>query len=298
LFCGILNLIALALRDAGLESAEEFYQFSSIVMATNLLLTGLVALIEERLVNSEMKYRKAFNRAEFYKDLFVHDINNILQNLQFSLDIITKNLGDLEKKEEIEELIMIAKDQVNRGAELGLNVKKLSDVEIGAVKNEPIELFKLLDNAIKYIKTKFTEEKFKIDIEGERKRIYVNANILLGDIFKILLNNGLRYNNSSSKEILIKIYKEIKDFGSTIRIEFIDNGVGIPDEMKKRLFQPVSKKTKNFKRIGLGLLLVNEVIQSLFGKVWVEDRVLGDHKKGSKVVLLIPEAHGILDIKR
>lgn len=298
LLCGILNLITLALRDAGVEGADEIFQFSSIVMATNVLLTGLVALIEERLVNSETKYRQAFNRAEFYKDLFIHDINNILQNLQFSLDIISQNLKKVGQNKKLDELITIAMDQVNRGAELGLNVKKLSDLEVGAIKIKPVELSVLLKQAIEYIKSKYEDEDMKIVLKGNKDKIFANANILLEDVFKILLNNSLRYNKSSLKEILINISKEVADFGVNVRIEFVDNGIGIPNEMKKTLFRPVYKKNKDFRRIGLGLLLVNEVINNLSGKIWIEDKMIGDHTKGTKFILIIPEAHGILEIER
>lgn len=298
LICGILNLIALALRDAGLEGAEEFYQFSSIVMATNLLLTGLVALIEERLVKSEMKYRSAFNRAEFYKDLFVHDINNILQNLQFSLDILSQNLEHLENEESLGDLIKIAKGQVNRGAELGLNVKKLSDLEIGVIKKEPINLANSLKKAIDYIITEFPDEEINISIDSEQDTIFIDANVLIEDVFRIILNNAVRYNNNPIKDILIKVTKDTKEFGRDIKIEFIDNGVGIPDIMKRSIFQPIYKKTRDFKRIGLGLLLVNEVIGNLLGKVWVEDKAKDDYTKGTKVIIVLPAAFGILDIER
>jgi K+-sensing histidine kinase KdpD len=267
-------------------------------MSTNLLLTGLVTLIEERLVKSETKYRLAFNRAEFYEDLFIHDINNILQNLQFSLEIISQNLEDYEKKERLEELILIAKGQVNRGAELGIKVKKLSDLETGTIKNEPIEVIKVLEQIIKDIKTNSPLDKINITISCDREKIFVNANILLEDIFKIILNNAIKYNESVIKEILIKITRELKNSRSNIRIEFIDNGYGIPDSMKKSLFQPVYKKNKDFKRIGLGLLLVNEVIKRISGQVHIEDKVLGDYTKGTNIVLIIPEAYGILESER
>ncbi|MFX0034407.1 MAG: sensor histidine kinase [Candidatus Hermodarchaeota archaeon] len=298
LICGILNLVAIALRDVGISGAEEFYLFSSIVMGTIMLLTGIVALIEERLVKSEKKHRLAYNRAEFYKDLFVHDINNILQNLQFSLEIISQNIKIYENKENLDELINIAKGQVIRGAELGLNVKKLSDLEIGAIKNEAIELFNILECVISETKKKFPEEEIEIEIESITNKIFVFANILLKDIFRIILNNAIKYNESPVKEILIRISKETRDFGSNIKLEFIDNGVGIPDAMKNDILQPVYKNIKDFKRIGLGLLLVNEVINSFSGKIWVEDKVIGDYTKGSNIVLLIPEAYGILDVER
>ncbi|MFX1306993.1 MAG: sensor histidine kinase [Promethearchaeota archaeon] len=298
LICGILNLVAIALRDVGISGAEEFYLFSSIVMGTIMLLTGIVALIEERLVKSEKKHRLAYNRAEFYKDLFVHDINNILQNLQFSLEIISQNIKIYENKENLDELINIAKGQVIRGAELGLNVKKLSDLEIGAIKNEAIELFNILECVISETKKKFPEEEIEIEIESITNKIFVFANILLKDIFRIILNNAIKYNESPVKEILIRISKETRDFGSNIKLEFIDNGVGIPDAMKNDILQPVYKNIKDFKRIGLGLLLVNEVINSFSGKIWVQDKVKGDYTKGSNIVLLIPEAYEILDVER
>ncbi|MFX0003801.1 MAG: ATP-binding protein, partial [Candidatus Hermodarchaeota archaeon] len=138
----------------------------------------------------------------------------------------------------------------------------------------------------------------KIDISCDLEKIFVNANTLLEDVLRIIIINGIKYNDNKIKEILIKISREHKDFGSNIRIEFIDNGVGIPDSMKRSLIQPVYKKTKAFKRIGLGLLLVNEVIGSLSGKVWIEDKVIGDYTKGSNINLLIPEARDILDIER
>ncbi len=125
---GILNLIAIVLRDVVVEGAEEFFLFSSAVMATNILLTGLVALIEDRIIKSESKYRLAYNRVEFYKDLFVHDINNILQNLEFSLEIIAQEAGKQINEKKITELVNLAKTQVNRGAELRVNVRKLSDL--------------------------------------------------------------------------------------------------------------------------------------------------------------------------
>ena len=44
-----------------------------------------------------------------------------------------------------------------------------------------------------------------------------------------------------------------------------------------------------FKRTGLGLLLVREILDYYNGSVWIEDRVAGDSLKGSKFVVLIPE---------
>lgn len=291
LITGFLQLIASILRDLGFPGGNDFLEFSRVMMATMMLITGVIAIIEDLILRSESKYRISYNRAEFYKDLFVHDINNILQNLQFSLEIISHNLESYDIKGDLDELMNIAVSQVKRGAELGQNVKILSDLERGKVRIISIKLYDILDHVINEIKEKFNENQIKIELVGKREEIFVNANNLLLNAFRIIINNSVRYNNNSIKEIIIKVSKEKKDSNSNIKIEFIDNGVGIPDSMKKTLFQSIYEKPKDFKRIGLGLLLVNEVIKSFSGKIWIEDKVSGDHTKGTNIIILFPESH-------
>jgi signal transduction histidine kinase len=40
--------------------------------------------------------------------------------------------------------------------------------------------------------------------------------------------------------------------------------------------------------LGFGLTLIKKVIESYNGKIWVENRIPGDHTKGSNFVVLIP----------
>ncbi len=288
---GLMQLIASIYRDVGYPRANEFLEFSRIVMATMMLITGIIAIIEERIVRSEKKYRLAYNTAEFYKDLFIHDINNILQNLEFSLEILSQQFEEDKNGKKIKEIIEIAKNQVNRGADLSLNVKKLSDMESGIIQNKEIELIKIIKEIINYIELKFPEKNLTINLELLQDTNIVIANDLIVDIFRIILNNAIRYNNSLNTEILIKVSKELINSVYYVKIEFIDNGIGIPDSLKKDILQYVYKDLKSFKRIGLGLLLVNEVIRSFKGKIWIEDKVKGDYSQGSNVIIFIPQAH-------
>lgn len=288
---GLMQLIASIYRDVGYPRANEFLEFSRIVMATMMLITGIIAIIEERIVRSEKKYRLAYNTAEFYKDLFIHDINNILQNLEFSLEILSQQFEEDKNGKKIKEIIEIAKNQVNRGADLSLNVKKLSDMESGIIQNKEIELIKIIKEIINNIELKFPEKNLTINLELLQDTNIVIANDLIVDIFRIILNNAIRYNNSLNTEILIKVSKELINSVYYVKIEFIDNGIGIPDSLKKNILQYAYKDLKSFKRVGLGLLLVNEVIRSFKGKIWIEDKVKGDYSQGSNVIIFIPQAH-------
>jgi signal transduction histidine kinase len=60
--------------------------------------------------------------------------------------------------------------------------------------------------------------------------------------------------------------------------------------MKGRLFTRLGKgKTKTAGR-GLGLYLVRKLVDDFDGKVWVEDRVKGDFRQGSRFVVQLPAA--------
>jgi signal transduction histidine kinase len=67
-----------------------------------------------------------------------------------------------------------------------------------------------------------------------------------------------------------------------------DNGQGIPDDLKRRIFNRQLEGTARTERIGLGLYIVKTLVDSYGGKVWVEDRVKGDHTKGARFVVMLP----------
>ncbi|MHA2131913.1 MAG: PAS domain S-box protein, partial [Promethearchaeota archaeon] len=69
---------------------------------------------EEKLKKSEEKYRKAFNQAELYKDLFYHDMNNILSNIGLSVDLSEKWLNEPWAQGEIKKYLGLIKGQFVR----------------------------------------------------------------------------------------------------------------------------------------------------------------------------------------
>ncbi|MHA1797105.1 MAG: PAS domain-containing protein, partial [Candidatus Helarchaeota archaeon] len=51
--------------------------------------------IKRSLIEKEEKYRQAYKKANFYKDIFVHDINNLFQNIISSAKICRDELGNM-----------------------------------------------------------------------------------------------------------------------------------------------------------------------------------------------------------
>ena len=63
----------------------------------------------------------------------------------------------------------------------------------------------------------------------------------------------------------------------TLKIEVIDNGIGISREHKKRLFSPFEQAddsmSRSYRGAGLGLALSKHIVELMGGKIWIESQV-------------------------
>jgi len=246
---------------------------------------------EQKLKKSEIKYRDAFNRAELYKDLFAHDVNNILQVILSAIQLNELLLGQSEKLEDLEENTQIIKDQVIRGTNLVSNIRKLSQLEETEIFLKRTEICSILKNSINYLKTTFQKKKINLTVASISKQLHVQANELIRDVFDNILINAIKHNKSSIIEIEVKISEVQKSGLNYIKMEFKDNGEGVKNTRKEKIFQRIPGKGKIDYRMGLGLSLVKTIIENYTGEIWVEDRIKGDHTKGSNFILLIPEVN-------
>jgi signal transduction histidine kinase len=73
-------------------------------------------------------------------------------------------------------------------------------------------------------------------------------------------------------------------------VSISDNGPGIPDELKAKLFRRFQRWTTRAQGKGLGLYITKMLVERFGGKACVEDRIPGDHTKGSKFIILLPAA--------
>ena len=245
---------------------------------------------EQKIKGSEKKYKDAFNRANFYKDLFVHDINNIMQVINSSAELISYQSDQIEQTIDIDMITNMIKKQVMRAKKLVQSVNTLSELENNEKPIQPTEVCVLMKNTFNYINIAYQERNLNIQFEYFSKQIYAMANDGLQDVFDNILINSVKYTIKDAPEIFVKISKEKKDKNKYIKIEFIDNGIGIEDDRKNIIFKRGHREFKGQKGMGLGLSLVKKIIKKYNGKIWVEDRVKDDHTQGSNFILLIPQS--------
>ncbi len=140
------------------------------------------------------------------------------------------------------------------------------------------------------MKNSYQDKKINIKVDSFNKQLYVQTNELIREVFENILINAIRHNKSANVEIIVKISKEQRTRKKYLKIEFMDNGNGVEDDMKKKIFLRGDTEKRSVHGMGLGLSLVKKIIDFYKGKIWVEDRVKGDQSKGSNFIVLIPEA--------
>ncbi len=102
---------------------------------------------------------------------------------------------------------------------------------------------------------------------------------------RALLSNAVRFTPEGGT---VHLQSAIRD--GQLQIRVADQGPGVPDDQKKRIFEPFVQGepvlTRRFGGAGIGLTLVRKVAESHDGLVWVEDSPSG----GAEFVLELPLA--------
>jgi len=244
--------------------------------------------VMQELDDSKKEIQEAFQRANFYKDIFAHDMSNILQGILSVAEITKLQLGKTNDPNDILDIIGIIENQIIRGSKLILNVRKLSEVEELEEPLKLIDVCNLLKKAIGNLKNANQSHTIEIKVDSPNNNIVIQANDFLLDVFENLLMNAVKHNENPIIEITIRISEEEREGLNYLKVEFIDNGIGIEDSRKTTIFTRGSKENNFVGGMGIGLSLVNLIVERFEGKIWVEDRFKGDSTKGSNFIVMLP----------
>ena len=229
----------------------------------------------------------AYMKSESFEFL-AHDINNIFNNVRISTDLCRLFLDNSSQIRKVHEQLDIISGQIARGIKLISNARNLTQFIKLNNSTKQIYLIEPLNRAIKFAKKNFRDKKVDIKIKSFDKKISIEANELIVEVFENLLVNTVLHNFNYSVDVTVQITPSKKENRKYIRIEFIDNGIGITDDRKEWIFNSSFVKDKHGKGMGFGLTLVKEIIDSYGGFIWVENRIKGDYSKGSNFIMLIP----------
>ena len=112
--------------------------------------------------------------------------------------------------------------------------------------------------------------------------VYADMN-MLNTILRNLISNAIKYTHANGQIDISAVQNQ-----NNIEITVSDNGVGMSEETRNRLFKietnTTTRGTQNEKGSGLGLILCKEFVEKHGGEIWVKSELA----KGSDFVFSLP----------
>jgi len=198
---------------------------------------------------------------QFYLDLLSHDIANQLQVIMTSSGLLEQEVP-ASYIEDARQDILDAVDRCNR---LITKVKRAG--QIRQIPFTSIDIVDVIDEKTAVLERVYNA---KIHRTGSKKKVMVDADVLLGELVWNLLENSARHNPTENKEVWISV----KPKGNSVLLSIGDNGPGLSNTRKKTLF------TERSHAGGVGLKLVSQMIRKYGGSIDVADRVTGEPNEG------------------
>jgi signal transduction histidine kinase len=208
--------------------------------------------------------RKANLYLDIYLDAITYEILNAIMGLRGYAELLRQEAVKDSEKNFANKIMALATKSDN----IIRNIETISRIYKNPPEIRPVDLGSIIKKEIS------TRPGTHIVMEDCNRTVLANS--MLGVVFDNLFSNSLKF---GGKDVEISVSgKDLPD--GLVEICISDNGPGIPDTMKKLVFDRFMEDTRKRVSYGLGLHIVKMLIGSYGGKVWAEDRIAGDEKSG------------------
>ena len=272
---GIKKIIGIGRQVEGLRKDGTLFPFKLSISEINFdkkrIFTGIVHDLSDKFRVKEIE--RALQQEKDLNKLKSHFITIASHEFRTPLSSILSSTALIEKYETKEQQdkrtkhTQRIKQSVNHLTTILNDFLLLSKLDEGLVKYEPIhfdlkafceEIMQEMQYTIK------SEIKIHLSYEGAQK-VYLDKK-LLTNIMQNLLSNAIKY-STSNKDIYFKAIITPEN----IKLSVKDEGIGIPLEEQKQLFQRFfrAKNAKNLQGTGIGLNIVRKYVRLMHGDITV-----------------------------
>lgn len=288
-----LLVVPIIIRDTfwgfvGFDNCTNEYVWSEQDTAVLTSLASNIGLTIERKRTSEELERSYEQEKELndLKNRFIsmisHEIRTPVTAIVSSAELIKNHSERLtqEKREQLNDRIIRGADRIVSLLEQVLMVGKSEAGELRADYTS-VDLEYMVTGLIDELKeTTLQNHEIDLSFSLPTKGIEVDQN-LMHHILTNLLENASKYSEKGST-----ITVAFKEFGDELNFMVRDEGIGVAEEDKNRIFEPFyrSKEVFEIEGTGLGLAIVSRAIEALKGTVTIES----EQDKGTSLFVSIP----------
>jgi len=260
------------------KQSEELRIHSENLRMTNDLLIEKQKMIEiqkkELLYsNEQLSFINATKDKLF--SVLGHDLKAPFNALLGFGELLIKNI-DIYPLEKIKKNLRYMNEGAHTAYNLLENLLNWSLAQRGIIEvyASEVNIKQLLDGTLKVLHQQAQTKNITLEVEikgGDEEVIFVDE-VILGTILRNIISNSIKFSNKNSHILIRALFND-----NLIEFSIADQGVGIPNEIKEKLFKisnVTSKQgTNGEKGTGLGLLVCAEFVSLLKGKIWVESEL-------------------------
>lgn len=246
------------------------------------------ALLKRQLVQEQKEAERLKEMDEWKNRLFT----NITHEFRTPLTVIlglADEIAHIPRRNQKEQLQLVKKNgqQLLRLVNQMLDLARLDQraIQLNLVQDDIIAYLRVLVDS--YHSLAYSNQiGLQFFSETEELRMDFDPN-RLQHIISNLLSNAFKFTPTYGK-VLVTAKHFSAGAEEKLEISVRDNGVGIPEDQKEKIFerfhQVGSSKTEPHEGTGIGLALVKELVNLMQGKVWVESEI----GKGSTFYIQLP----------
>jgi K+-sensing histidine kinase KdpD len=233
---------------------------------TFLALTLVGALFVYRAFRRQLKFQQ---QQQNFMMTVTHELKTPIAVAKLNLETLQKHALEETKRQKLMQMTL---QEVNRLNTLVNNILVSAQLEGGRYRmsDEDLDFSELVKSCFSDFKNRFPDRPWQsaivpeIDIKGDP--------LLLQILVNNLLENAVKY---SPKEGTIQC--KLHEAGKQVILEVIDQGPGIPDEEKTKVFEKFyrigNENTRTAKGTGLGLYLCHKIAKDHKASIRVTDNM-------------------------
>ena len=227
----------------------------------------------EKSLTEIAKANKELKRLDKLKDEFIstvsHELRTPLTSIRGAIGLVAQSVVPLGS-DAYRQLVDTAQQNCERLSQLINDLLDVQKFEAGkfVLQLKPLDLFELCQTAVHGIQSYAL--RYQVHVETQllqQPPVMVQADPLrLRQVLDNLLSNAVKFSPPESTVILrLSLQNE------TVLVEVIDQGQGIPDQFKPRIFEKFSQADASDSRskegTGLGLTICKRIIESHGGQI-------------------------------
>ena len=215
------------------------------------------------------KLEMSNNELNQFAHVASHDLREPLRMISSYMMLLQKSLKE-NISEQQKEFFGFAMDGAKRMEILISDLLRLAKVDANP-KLEEVKLPSVMEEIKLNLDTLLKEKKAEINY-GALPVITADRTQII-QLFQNLIGNGIKYNESKNPVVRIKSVKKKEE----IEITIADNGIGIPEAYRDKVFQIFQRvqTEKKYSGSGIGLTICKKIVDSLNGKIRIEENPTG-----------------------